>query len=210
MSILNELSTSVGDRTQDANRAVAKKVQANLSLLDEIAKGLTNSNKKLVGDCAEIFTMIAENQPDAVAPYVSQLIPLLKSKDKRIRWEVTHTLIFTARLIPDIMFSIMPELMSLISNDNSVIVRNYSIQALGEYATTGKKAAKSVFSYFTEIIEIWSGKYIHLVLEGLGKAAMRASSLESKACEIANFYKNHKKPRVKKAANAILKKFKKK
>jgi len=37
MTILNDLASSLGQRNENANRAVADRVQADLSLLDEIA-----------------------------------------------------------------------------------------------------------------------------------------------------------------------------
>jgi hypothetical protein len=100
MSILDELPSRIGDRTQAANRAVAEKVRADLALLPDIAVGLSSANVKLAGDCAEIFTMTAEVQPEAVVTYIPQLIPLLGSKNTRVRWESTHMLALVARHAP--------------------------------------------------------------------------------------------------------------
>ena len=206
MTILEELSSSIGDRTQAANRVVAEKVRADPALLSDIADGLSSANVKLVGDCAEIFTMTAEVQPGTVAAYVPRLIPLLGSKNTRVRWESTHTLALVARHAPEALAPILPSLTSAIGRDTSVIVRDYSILALGEYAATGTTAARAVFPHLVDALKVWEGDHAALALEGLAKAAITDQSLVHPVIEIARQYQDHQKAKVKQVARATLRK----
>lgn len=207
MTILDELSSSLGERTEDANRAVATKVEVDLALLDEIAAGLTASDRKLVGDCAEVFTMIAEKQPRAVTPYISQLVPLLKAKSTRIRWEVMHMLVFVARQIPDRIGQLVPQLADSIARDRSVIVRDYAVQTLREYAATNVTAAQTAYPHLVKSLDLWNSKHAHLALEGMTEAATMDQTLVADVVRRAQTYVNHDKPKVRRAAKAVLKYF---
>ena len=66
MSILNQLSSQVGDRTEASNRRVAAQCLLDPALLDEIARGLKSEDGALVADCAEVMTKVAEEHPEIV------------------------------------------------------------------------------------------------------------------------------------------------
>lgn len=209
MSILDELSSSRGDRTQQSNLAVAGKVRNDLSLLDEIQQGFAAANIKVVGDAVEIFTMVAQDHPETVARYAESLQPLLDSKDKRVRWEATHTLVFIARHTPAFLKRIRAKLEELVSRDDSMIVRGYALQALGEYAATSRAAANAVFPFLVESLGLWKGEHAHLALGALERAASADAALAPDVAGIAHGYENHEKSRVKKAAKTALKALKK-
>ena len=206
MSILDELSSSVGDRTQNANRAVAERVRADPALLDDIARGLTAANVKLVGDCAEILTMTAQDQPEAVAPYLDQVIPLLAAKDKRVRWEAMHTLALIARHVAGPMAALLPQLREAIRQDTSTIVRGYAVEALGEYAGTSASAAQAAWPVLLEALTLWEGDYANLALVALTRAAVADPALAASAIAVAQQYRDHSSSRVKQAARASLRK----
>jgi len=89
MSVLAQLSSASGDPTEASNKAVAAEALAYPDLLDEVAAGLALSDRKLLGDCVEVFTEVAKENPVLVAPYAARTIPLLGHKDTRVRWEAT-------------------------------------------------------------------------------------------------------------------------
>lgn len=72
-SILDELSSQRGDRTEDSNRKVVLQVLGEPHLLVEIAGGLTGESAALAGDCAEGFTKVPEERPTWIAPYAAVL-----------------------------------------------------------------------------------------------------------------------------------------
>lgn len=154
MSILDELSTGMGDRTQGANRAVAKKVEADLTLFSELVAGLGHSSDKLVGGCAERFAMTTEKHLQVAAPYISRSVPFSKARTKRIRWEATHIVSFAVRCVLDAIAHPVSRFMDAITTGKSVIVYDYTIKTLGEYASTSSAAAQRAYPHIVEVLEL--------------------------------------------------------
>lgn len=69
MSDLGPLSSQIGQRSEAANRDAAGRCLANPALLDEAAFGLGNKDAAVVGDSAEVMTMVAQ-----AAPFAERLV----------------------------------------------------------------------------------------------------------------------------------------
>lgn len=110
MSIISELSSQVGDRSQSANHKVVVQCLDDPTLLADISAGLEHKNAALVGDCAEVMTQVAEQRPESVAPYAQALAPLLKHKATRVRWEAVHALAYIAAFNPETIADLLPTL----------------------------------------------------------------------------------------------------
>jgi len=108
MGILDQLSSAVGDRTEASNKAVASEALDCPEILEEVALGLNSDDRKLVADCAEVFTEVAKVEPALVAPYADRLVPLIGHKDTRVRWESTHALALIAGLVPEQIAPLLP------------------------------------------------------------------------------------------------------
>jgi len=78
--VLHFLSSQIGQRSEQGNRRAALLVLENPSLLDDIRKGLLQKDADLAGDCAEVCTMVAEQEPELIAPLADILSPCLRSK----------------------------------------------------------------------------------------------------------------------------------
>ncbi|MBI5958164.1 MAG: hypothetical protein HY866_05495, partial [Chloroflexi bacterium] len=124
MSILDELSSRAGDRTEASNRDVAALCVENPVLLAEIARGLVHKDVALVGDAVEVFTLVAEQHPEQVISYAEQITPLLAHKTTRVRWEAAHTLALIAAQSPQTIATRLEPLAAIIRTDKSVIVRD--------------------------------------------------------------------------------------
>lgn len=206
MSILDKLSSRVGDRTADSNRQVVIQCLADPDLLAEIAGGLTQKNAALVGDCAEVMTLVAEQKhPELVAPYANALSMLLNHKTTRVRWEAMHALALVAALTPATIASLLPKLVELIRTDSSVIVRDYATDAIANYAGTGKLAAQQVYPWLKEALTVWDGKHAKQALQGLANVATLEPALANELCVIAEEYSLAGRAVVRKAAKKLLK-----
>jgi len=203
MSLLEQLSSQVGDRTEKANRKVAAQCLANPALLTEIAEGLGSKDPALVGDCAEIFTMVAEEHPEWVAPYAATLATLLGHKKTRVRWEATHALALVAALVPHVMLSLLPELDQLIRSDRSTIVRDYAVDAVGNYAELGAAAAHDAYPLLKEALTVWDGKHAAHALEGLRNVVRALPGLAAEIRTLAEPFLDDHRARVRKAKALI-------
>lgn len=205
MSVIDQLSSQTGDRTSESNRLVADQCQQNPSLLDEIRAGLGEKDVKLLGDCAEVMTMVAEKRPEIVAPYAEALVPLMEHKQARVRWESVHALALVAHLAPQVIAPLLPRFRQNLHEDESVIVRETSAVAVGNYAQVGPDAAQAAYPILIETLDVFGGRHAHYALNGLLNVAQAAPDLRDAILDIAQAYVDHPRGMIKKAARKLVK-----
>jgi hypothetical protein len=204
VSVLEQLSSACGDPSEASNKAVAAEALEHPEILVEVAAGLALDDRKLLGDCAEVLTEVAKENPALVAPYTEQLIPLLGHRDTRVRWESTHAVALIAALVPDQVAPLLPDLAAKIENDRSVIVRDCAVKALGEYGRSGPETAREVFPLLCEALQVWEGKHAKLVLEGMGKLLTVEPALGPEVRAVARTCLDHKRANVRRLATKMV------
>lgn len=204
MSILNELSSQLGERSEGPNRRAADRCLGEPGLLMEIAAGLGSKDAALAGDCAEVLTLVAEQRPDLVAPYAGAICPLLRHKTTRVRWEAAHVLAFIAGAVPETMSALLPTLAGIIRADASIIVRDYVIDALGNFAAASPSAAEQAYPYLREALAAWEGRHAAHALNGLANVGRLVPSLRAELSRIAGDYLKAPKGVTCRAAKALL------
>ena len=68
MSVLDQLSSQVGDRTEKSNLKVVAQCLIEPALLAEIAEGLANPDAACAGDCAEVMTKVLSRTVTLTSP----------------------------------------------------------------------------------------------------------------------------------------------
>ncbi|MBI2411242.1 MAG: hypothetical protein HYV32_05115 [Candidatus Kerfeldbacteria bacterium] len=205
MSIITELSSQRGERTEDANRAVASKCLQKPILLKDIIQGLKEDNDNLIADCAEVLTFVAEQNPKLVKPYIKQLLPLLDHKKTKVRWEIIHTLSFIVEEVPTIIRGIFPKLKGIAILDDSTIVRDYATWTIANYANTGKKAAREAVDALQVILDEWKEKQAAKVIQGFIYAIRQDQSLTERLQKLVQKYERSTKGVVKRAVREFYK-----
>lgn len=204
VSILDQLSSQVGDRTEEANRRVAAQCLTDPSLLEEVARGLKSKDTALVGDCAEVLTKVAEERPELVAPYAEALALLLVHKNTRVRWEATHALALVAGSSPKVIASSLPRLDVMIQNDPSTIARDYAVTAIGNYAGTSVEAAQSAYPILKKALALWEGKQAARALDGLRIVVGIVPNFEAEIRALAQGFFDDRRGVVRKAAKSLM------
>jgi hypothetical protein len=205
MSILDQLSSQVGDRTEKSNRKVVAQCLTRPALLAEIADGLASKDAALIGDCAEVLTEVAKEKPELAAPHAKTLAALLTHKTTRVRWEAMHALALMATAVPKVIASLLPRLREMIHNDASVIVRDHAVDAVSNYAKTSKKAAQAAHPILLEASSLWNGKQAGHALNGLANVTLAAPNLADELHAVGIRFQNDKRGVVRKAAKALIK-----
>jgi hypothetical protein len=200
VTVLERLSSACGDPSEASNKAVAAEALEHPKILDEVAAGLALDDRKLVGDCAEVLTEVAKEDPALVAPYAEQLIPLLRHKDTRVRWEATHAVALVAALVPDQIVPLLPDLAAEIERDRSVIVRDCAVKVMGEYGRSGPQAARQVLPLLRNAMQAWEGKHARLVLEGMDKLLAVEPALGPEVQTAARTCLDHRRANVRRLA----------
>ena len=174
------------------------------ALLAEIVSGLASADAKLAGDCAEVMTLVAAERPDLVSPHAHALIAQLDHRDTRVRWEAMHALAKIAASVPNRVSLAVPKLAEKIALDKSVIVRDYAIEALGEYGHTGATAARRAWPYLHEALTLWEGRHAGKVLEAMQKLIRVDATLRADVQDIAQGFVDHPSAKVRTAAKRLL------
>jgi HEAT repeat protein len=205
MSITDQLSSQVGDKTEQSNIKVVELCIKDSSKLTEIAEGLQSKDIALIGDCTEVFTKVAQLQRDLVVPFADDLIPLLTHRNTRVRWEAMHAMSLISELVPNKIKPILPQLKGQIVTDDSTIVRDYAVDAVSNYGKTSKEAAEEAFPVLTLTLDEWLHKHAARALKGLQNVAKSNPELTNKILPIAEKNLNSPKGTVKKAAKDLQK-----
>jgi hypothetical protein len=205
-TLLSQLSSQVGDRTQESTLNVAEQCVEDPSPLKEIATGLTEKDPKLAADCAEVFTQVAMRRPEVVAPYAPTLAAQLGHKNSKVRWESVHSLALIAATppAPRTVAKLLPTLAHLIQTDKSVIVRDYATTTLATYASVGPKEARAAHPLLLESLDAWDNKHAARALEGLLHVAKQAPDLRPSLLPIALTFSDHGKTTVRQEAKRLV------
>lgn len=205
MSILKQLSSQTGSRSEYSNRKAALACLEDPDLLEAVAEGLNQKNAALLADCAEVMTMVAVDRPEWVAPYAAALAGLVNHKKTKVRWEAVHGLALVAGLAPGVITRLLPSLAERMREDASVIVRDYATIAVGNYASTSREAAEAAYPLLKEMLEAWDGKQAHHALKGLANAAGQSPGLRDEIRAVAERYTTVGRGVTRKAAKDLLK-----
>lgn len=205
MDIVTQLASQAGTRGQEANIRVAERCIRDPELIEFIAARLTDKNARLAGDCAEVMTKVAEQRPEFIARHAKTLIALLGHKNGRVRWESAHAIGLVSRLAPRVIAGELARLGQIARRDESVIVRDYVLDAIAGYASTGPKAAISAFPILLECASAWNSKHAARILRGLEDVAVAAPRLLNDIRALATQFGEHARPGVRTAAKSLLK-----
>ncbi|MBP1665847.1 MAG: hypothetical protein H6Q23_707 [Bacteroidetes bacterium] len=88
MSVINLLSSSQGQKGNEANIVLAKEISAsnNKGAVRELVENLSNKNKNIQSDCIKTLYEIGYIKPELMADYHGEFIKLLTSKNNRLVW----------------------------------------------------------------------------------------------------------------------------
>ncbi|CAN0592687.1 unnamed protein product, partial [Laminaria digitata] len=85
---INQLSSSLGQKGNDANITLAKETAEteNNNAIKELVENLKNKDKKIQADCIKTLYETAYIKPDLIANYYTEFLDLLSSKNNRLVW----------------------------------------------------------------------------------------------------------------------------
>ncbi len=129
MTVINQLSSSQGQKGNDANIALAEDIAKteNSDAIKELVNNLENKDKKIQADCIKTLYETAYIKPVLIADYYSEFLRLLSSKNNRLVWGGMIAL----STIADLKLKELFESIDLISdtvNKGSVITVDAGVQ----------------------------------------------------------------------------------
>lgn len=203
MTLLDQLSSKASGHKTGATRRVTPLCLADPALLHEIAAGLQQPDALRQADCAEVMTMTAAQRPELVAPFAAALLPLLDARATRARWEAMHALALVADRVPEVIGPTLPRLERLFQQDGSIIVRDYALDAVANYAGTSATAARQAYPVLLDALQRWEGRHVGHALPGLARVGQQLPDLRAAILAAAAPFLDHPKAVVRKAAKTL-------
>jgi len=203
--ILQYLSSQIGQRSEQGNRKVALLILDDPTLLDDIKIGLLQKDTALIGDCAEVCTMVAEREPELIVPLGEILFSLLEHKNTRIRWEAMHALALITPFVPQLTSAALIKLEFLFRNDTSTIVRDYVIIAAGNLAQIGFEQAQLAYPLLNLSLTLHGTKHAKHGLDGFRKSIIHLPDKKTELEDIAQIFSQSPRPSIQAAAKSLLK-----
>ncbi len=174
-------------------------------LLKEIESGLLSDDAKLAADCAEVMTNVAMENPRLIVPFAKALLETMNHKNSKAKWEAVHSVSLIAEFIPDDISHNLSVISSLMFDDKSVIVRDYSTDIIGNFAGVGKTEAKKAYPLLREMLYKYEGKHAGHALKGLQNVVRLMPEEKNVIAGFAEEFISNKKSVVSKTARVLAK-----
>jgi len=132
MTIIDQLSTSQADRTQNPNKRLASKiVLANdLAAIEELVSLLQSPpNTDLLADALKVLEMIGEQDESMIIDTYSKVEPLLGHRSNKIQWRAMSVLSLIASFYKKEIYGRLTSLLDLMDS-GSVITRDHGVKIL--------------------------------------------------------------------------------
>ena len=88
MSVLDRLACSLGRNDEVPNQELAAEIakKGDKQAVKELIENLQNRDKANQNDCIKVLYEVGERNPGLIAPYVSEFLDQLSSKNNRMIW----------------------------------------------------------------------------------------------------------------------------
>jgi hypothetical protein len=160
MSIFEQLSNNKGTVSSALGKALAQKVlNGQLDILSECIE-LSSfemespAKKHIRSGAAKVVEIVAEKQPELVAPHLEKLLPALSVKEPQTRWMTIRTMGFCAHLNRAVAQKAIKYAEAYLQDKKDGLCLCSSADLfLGDFGALSKKDAQKVFPILMQSIE---------------------------------------------------------
>ena len=204
MSVLNELASVQGVRSDMPNQKLAKKLAEsnNTKAMEELVANLTSNEKAIQSDCIKVLYEIGYIKPTLIAEYVNDFIKLLNSRNNRLVWGAMIALSTIAVIKPKEIYKEQEAIKAVIEK-GSVITVDAGIKTLSGVAASNYKYNTELFPYLIELLQSCRPKSVAQYAESISVAVTDQNKMEFK--EAVNARKDILNPSQLKRIEKLLK-----
>jgi hypothetical protein len=152
MNVIDQLSSSKGQRGEAANIALAKKIAASddKTSITELIRLVETDKPGIQNDAVKTLSEVATLRPDLVASHVGFFAGLLSNQNNRLQWGAMTALDAIAAFDPDLIAEHL-DLIVAAASLGSVITNDHAMGILVKLAGTKKHAARAVPPLFRRL-----------------------------------------------------------
>ena len=139
MTVLNQLSSALGQRDEKPNQELAAKIASKKdhSAIQELVDNLNNSSKAIQSDCIKVLYEVGEQAPDLIQQYDRAFLQLLNSKNNRLVWGAMTALDTISSINPKGIYNNLGKILE-IADKGSVITKDHAVNILIKLSTHEK------------------------------------------------------------------------
>jgi len=192
-----------GTRPKDIySRLVSKKPASHV---ETIISGLTSGKRRIENGCAELASLLSEDSPELLYPYISCFIHNLDSKEAVLRWEAVCTLGNLAAIDKDhALPSCLGHLFKLLS-DKSIVLQSHTVRALTKIAGAYPDEAAKIFKAILAAKDQFPGNRVGHLIEAMD-AFLGSDAFKRPIKQFVSLYVESEIKSVASKAKKILKK----
>ena len=153
MSVLDRIAYYQGRRDEVPNQVLARMLAANgdEAGIGEIATNLWNKEPNIQSDCLKVLYEIGYLRPELIAPYASDFLKLLGSRNNRLVWGGMIALSTIAEIAADDIYPLVAEIQCVMASGTAITV-DAGVLALARLAATNEARCAALLPYLFELL----------------------------------------------------------
>jgi hypothetical protein len=160
MGIFEQLSDNKGTVSTALGKVLAKSVLEEnrtdilLECIDLVSYQAAEATRKHIrAGAAKVVEIVAEKQPELVAPHLEKLFPALSVQEPQTRWEIIRVMGFCARLNKPVAQKAIVFAEKYINHKEGLILASSADLFLGDLGAISQEDARQVFPLLEQSME---------------------------------------------------------
>jgi hypothetical protein len=160
MSIFEQLSKNKGTVSSALGKALAqnvlqeRRVDILLECIDLASYEVsTPASRQIRSGAAKVVEIVAEKQPELVAPHLEKLFPALSAQEPQTRWMIIRVMGFCAHLNKPVAQKAIAYAEKYLDNKEGLCIASSADLFLGDLGAISKKDAQEVFPLLEQSLE---------------------------------------------------------
>jgi hypothetical protein len=176
MSIFEQLSNNKGTVSSALGKTLAQKVllENRVDILLEcigfaVYEVTELASRNIRSSAAKVIEIVAEKQPELVAPHLEILLPALNAQEPQTRWMIIRVMGFCAKLNKPVALNAIPYAQKYIDSKDGLIIASSADLFLGDIGAISKNDALKIFPLLEQSMENCFENEQDWILEALSK-----------------------------------------
>jgi hypothetical protein len=135
--------------------------------VEKLIKGLEREEKRVQSGSAELVSLLSEDYPYLLTPFIDKFIENLDAKEPVLRWEAVCTLGNLARVDEkNKILSVLPRLYPLLGH-KSIVLANHTVHALAKIGEHNQEKAEEILDELVKAAPLFKKTTVGFIIEAV-------------------------------------------
>lgn len=135
--------------------------------VEQVMGGLASDRARVRNGCAEIASLLSEDSPELLRPFIDRFIENLDAREKILRWEAVCTLGNLASADKGRRIAPAVDRIAGFLKDKSVVLQGHAVRALAKIAAADPGRAGSILDLLIAAEKGFPGNKVGFVIEAM-------------------------------------------